>query len=246
MQLGEAPPTPQGPLPTYLANTTDMCGRFSQADIAELDREVLWILDGLQTTTPRYNVAPSQEAAVIRHGGLGNRIDLLRWGLIPSWAHDPKIGYRTINARAESLTQKPAFRDSFATRRCAIPVAGFYEWRKTPHGKHPHFIRRRDRRAMLLAGLWDRWIDRVTGPLETFTIITTTPNAVVRPLHDRMPVVLPESGLLAWLDPRTTDSTTLGEFLVPCADQEIEAYRVSTHVNSPANEDPRCVEPVEP
>jgi putative SOS response-associated peptidase YedK len=221
-----------------------MCGRFSQAEIAALDREVLRILEALPDLPPRYNVAPSQEAAVLRYGTPGNTLAALRWGLVPSWARDPKIGYRTINARAETLRDKPAFRDSFAARRCVIPVDGFYEWQRTPHGKAPHFIRRGDGAPVLLAGLWDRWLDPERTPLETFTIVTTRPNAFVRPLHDRMPVVLAPADVDRWLDPGS--SGPLDDLLVPCPDDALEAYRVSTVVNSPANDGPECIAPIDP
>jgi putative SOS response-associated peptidase YedK len=221
-----------------------MCGRFSQAEIAALDREVLRLLE-LPPFAPRFNVAPSQDAAVIRTRPDGTRaVDSLRWGLIPSWATDPKIGYRTINARAESLAAKPAFRDAFERRRCLVPVDGFYEWQVGQRGRQPYFIRRRDRTPLLLAGLWDRWLDHERGPIETFTIVTTPPNTLMEPLHDRMPAILPPEHFDRWLDPRVSAPGELQPLLQPFPSEPLEAYPVSTYVNDPAHEGAECVAPV--
>lgn len=220
-----------------------MCGRFSQADLAALDREIFKLLE-VVSVPARYNVAPGQPAAVIRDTGAGRRLELLRWGLIPSWAHDPKIGFRTINARRESLATKPAFRDAFRYRRCLVPVDGFYEWRKTPHGKEPYFVRSQSGEPLLLAGLWDRWLSHDEGPVETFTIITTPPNALIAPLHDRMPAILRPEVWDRWLDPAEQQVARLEPLLEPFPADGLTAYRVSTYVNDANHEGARCIEPV--
>jgi len=219
-----------------------MCGRFSQAQVAELDREVFKLLE-MPALEPRYNVAPTQPAAVVRGTQDGAReMALLRWGLIPHWARDPAMGARLINARAETAESKPSFRDSFRSRRCLVPADGFYEWQKTPHGKQPYYLRRNDGRVLAFAGLWDRWRDPERGPVDTFTILTTEPNDLVRPVHARMPVILPEQAYDRWLNPRA-GARDLRALLVPYRADEMDAYPVSTYVNSPRNEGPECVQP---
>lgn len=222
-----------------------MCGRFTQAQIAELDREIFRLLE-MPALPPRYNVAPSQDAAVVREVDGSRSIDLLRWGLIPFWSKDPTIGNRMINARAESVAEKPGFKNAFQGRRCVIPVDGFYEWKKEGTGKQPYYIRSAKRTVLGLAGLWERWQDDAHDPIETFTIITTSPNATIKPIHNRMPVILHPGDYDRWLDPEHRDLTGLREMLAPSPAGEIEAYPVSRYVNSPANEGPECVRPIEP
>jgi putative SOS response-associated peptidase YedK len=235
-----------------------VCGRYTllaQAD--ELATE--FNLSEAPAFTPRYNIAPTQEVPVIRLGGAapprmavvrqsetggGRRLDILRWGLIPHWAKDAKFGYRTINARAETVATQPAFRDAFRKRRCLVPANGFYEWRRLLEGgkevKQPHYIRRRDGRPLALAGLWDRWVAPDGETIESFTIITTEANDLVRPLHNRMPVILRPEDYEAWLNPETR-LEQLGALLRPCpADWLIEG-EVSRQVNNPRNDDPRCI-----
>lgn len=219
-----------------------MCGRFTQAQIAELDREVFKLLH-VPALEPRYNVAPTQEVAVIRDGE-GRHLDLLRWGLIPGWANDPAIGNRLINARAESLTAKPSFRDAFERRRCLVPADGFYEWQKTPSGKQPMYVRPKDRGVFAFAGLWERWHGPGAPPVESFTIITTDANDLVRPIHDRMPAVLSPELYDRWLDPGNRDTTALAALLEPFPSERMEAYPVSSYVNDPNNEGVGCVRPV--
>jgi len=223
-----------------------MCGRFTQAQIAELDREVFKLLS-VPPLPARYNIAPSQDAAAVREGAkTGNRsIEPLRWGLVPYWAKDPTIGNRLINARGETLTEKPAFKAPFRHRRCLIPADGFYEWQKTGSRKQPHFIRRADGGIFALAGLWERWSDTVHEPIQTFTIITTQPNALLEPIHNRMPVILPEARYDEWLDPDNHDLASLQALLQPYPASEMDAYPVSTYVNTPHNEGPECVRPLE-
>jgi putative SOS response-associated peptidase YedK len=221
-----------------------MCGRFSQAQIAELDREIFRLLE-MPAVRPRYNIAPSQDAAVVREADGVRRLELLRWGLIPFWAKDPAIGNRMINARAETIAAKPAFKQAFRQRRCLIPADGFYEWKKIGKGKQPHYIRLTDHRVFALAGLWERWQDDAHDPIQTFTIITTTPNAVLEPIHNRMPVVLDPKDYDQWLDPENRDTAGLAALLAPYPARAMEAYPISRYVNSPANDGPECIRPIE-
>lgn len=223
-----------------------MCGRFSQAQIAELDREIARLLEA-PPVEPRYNVAPTQDAAVVRErpDGGDRVVQMLKWGLIPRWAKDPAIGNRMINARAETAAEKPAFRTPFQRQRCLVPADGFYEWQKTAGAKQPYFIRRRDARPLVFAGLWDRWEGGPEGPVDSFTILTTAPNDVVAPIHNRMPVILPAVHYDAWLDPANRDVEGLQALLGPFPAAEMTAYPVSRYVNSPRNEGPECVSPVD-
>ncbi len=223
-----------------------MCGRFSQAQIAELDREVFELLS-VPRLEPRYNIAPTQDAAVVRVGSTQEREMVpLRWGLIPAWAKDPTIGNRMINARAETLAEKPAFKDAFAERRCLVPADGFYEWEKLRDRKQPHYVRVGGGQVFAFAGLWERWWDRASGEQrETFTIVTTEPNALLRPIHNRMPVIIAPESYGRWLDPETRDPESLADLLVPYPPERMSAYPVSTYVNKPDNEGPECVQPVD-
>jgi putative SOS response-associated peptidase YedK len=223
-----------------------MCGRFSQAQIAELDREVFKLLS-VPALPPRYNVAPSQEVAVVRRPGDApeRSLDLLRWGLIPSWAKDPTIGNRIINARAESVADKPAFRDSFRERRCLVPADGFYEWAKTEHGKQLYYVRVLGGKMFAFAGLWDAWRDPTGATRETFTIITTEPNDLLRPVHNRMPVIVEPAHYDRWLDPGAHEAADLIEILRPYPADQMSYYAVSRYVNSPENEGPECIRPAD-
>lgn len=222
-----------------------MCGRFSQAQIAELDRELFKLLR-IPAAEPRYNVAPTQEAPVIRVARSGRRrLDLLRWGLIPYWAKERSIGNRLINARAETAAEKPAFRDPFRRRRCAVLADGFYEWKKVARTKQPFLLRRGDGRPFGLAGLWDRWRGGEEPALESFTILTTRPNELLAPIHDRMPVILPPSALDDWLGTGGLAAERIRELLRPYPPEEMTALPVSTFVNNPANDSPLCVTPLD-
>ncbi len=217
-----------------------MCGRFTQAQIAELDREVFKLLE-VPHLEPRYNVAPTQDVAVVRELEGARSLSLIRWGLIPHWAKDPTIGNRMINARAETVPEKPAFRDAFRLRRCLVPADGFYEWARTPRGKQPHYLRMTDGRPFAMAGLWDRW-HAPDGPIESCTIITTGPNDLVRPLHDRMPVILAPEDYEQWLDPEG-NTAELAALLRPYPAGAMRAYPVSRFVNDPKHEGPACIAP---
>lgn len=241
-----------------------MCGRYTlTAEASELVDE--FDLADVSDLVPRYNIAPSQSAPIVRvhgltaGGGLGvvrldasgsvRQLDVLRWGLIPSWAKDAKIGFSTINARAETIATQPAFRDAFRQRRCIIPASGFYEWQKAivdgKEVKLPHYIRRRDGRLLAIAGLWERWTDPQGKIIETFTVITTSANDLIRPLHDRMPVILRREDCRIWLDP-ATPPTTLHTLLAPCPAEWLFATPVSRAVNNPRNDSPACIEGTPP
>ena len=222
-----------------------MCGRFSQAQIAELDREVFKLLE-MPALEPRYNVAPTQDVAVIRQRPNGERVvHRLRWGLVPAWAKDPAIGNRMINARAETVATKPAFEKPFRRQRCLVPADGFYEWQKVAGGKQPYYIRLVTGKPFAFAGLWDRWQGTTGEAVDSFTIITTTPNAVVQPIHDRMPAILRPNDYDTWLDASNRDTAQLHTVLGPYPDEEMTAFAVSRYVNKPSNEGPACVSPAE-
>lgn len=191
---------------------------------------------------PRYNAAPTQRMPVVRVFDGKRELVLLRWGLIPSWAKDPKIGNSLINARGETVHEKPAFRSAFKARRCLVPADGFYEWRKLSGGsKQPYRITMADSSPFAFAGLWERW-DKGDEPLETFTIITTTANVLVAPIHDRMPVILDPADYDAWLE--SQDTTIPMALLQPYPAKRMSAYPVSTRVNSPRNDDAAVIERV--
>lgn len=213
-----------------------MCGRYSQYSPIDILRDVFGVTERFNFA-PCYNVAPTQYAPIVRYSKAKgrNELTLMRWGLVPFWAKDIEIGSRLINARAETLAEKPSFRGALKYRRCIIPADGFYEWQKQETGKQPFNIRRRDRAPMGFAGLWEEWgADR----LHSFTIITTTANDAVKALHDRMPVILDSGDYAAWLEGGKT------ALLKPCPDALLEAYPVSKRVNSPANNDAGLLEQI--
>jgi len=223
-----------------------MCGRFSltasptaMAELFDLDASTVPAL------APRYNIAPTQPVAVVRVAPEGGRreIGFLRWGLIPAWAKDPGIGARMINARAETVAEKPAFRGAFRRRRCLVPASGFYEWRKVDKHKQPYYIHMADREPFAIAGLWERWAAPTGDVVESCTLLTTDANDRVRPLHDRMPVILAREAFGRWLDPEVTDPGPLLELLAPYPSEAMALYPVSTFVNAARNDGPRCVEP---
>jgi putative SOS response-associated peptidase YedK len=222
-----------------------MCGRYTLSSKGD-EVALLFDLQEIPQLPLRYNIAPTQETAVVRveRPGEPRRLDLLRWGLIPYWAKEASIGNRMINARAESVAEKPAYRWSFRRKRCLIPTNGFYEWKKEGKAKQPYMIRRKDAKPFAFAGLWDRWQDPERGPLDTFTILTTDANELIRPLHDRMPVILDPRDFGLWLDPAVEDRERLEPLLAPFDSQQMETYPVSRTVNSPVNDVAECVEPL--
>ena len=220
-----------------------MCGRYTLSAPGSAVAELL----ELETTpqlVPRYNIAPTQESAVVRSAGGGRSLAELRWGMVPYWARDPGIGGRMINARAETAATKPAFRSSLRRRRCLVPADGFFEWRRTPAGKQPYLIRLAGSEPFAFAGLWDRWVPHQGEPIESFTILTTRPNERLAPLHDRMPVILQPRHHELWLDPEETRAERLEAALQPFPADEMTLFPVSTVVNKPANDTPECVEPL--
>jgi putative SOS response-associated peptidase YedK len=212
-------------------------------DQTELEAE----FEGIQlpaTIVARYNIAPSQPVLAITNTE-PTVATFLVWGLIPSWARDPSIGSRLINARGETLAEKPAFRSSYKYRRCVIPADGFYEWRAAPGtaAKVPHYIRLTSAKPFGLAGLWSEWRSADGSEVRTCSIVTTSPNALVEPIHNRMPVILGRAARAAWLDPSPRAPDQLGHLLVPYPAEEMVAFPVSTRVNSPANDDAGCIRP---
>jgi putative SOS response-associated peptidase YedK len=201
----------------------------------------------VQDLSPRYNIAPSQSIAAIRVAPEARQREFVRlhWGLIPPWAKDRKIGYSTINARAETVDSKPSFRSAFKKRRCLILADGFYEWQKSEDKKkQPFHIHMKDNRPFAFAGLWERW--KGGGEeIESCTIIVTEGNDVMKPIHDRMPVILDPADYGLWLDPEADNASQLRELLQPYAGDDLEADPVSTLVNSPKNDVAACVELVE-
>ncbi len=234
-----------------LAVYLTMCGRFTYLyQWKQLQKLLLLTSWPDVELSPHFNVAPTQAAPVVRQIAEGQRTGaMLHWGLIPSWADDPAIGGRLINARAETIAEKPAFRSAFTKRRCLAPVSGFYEWKKQelPKApKQPFYIARADREPLMLAGVWEHW-ERGGEAIDSFTIITTTPNAIMAELHDRMPVIVESEDVDRWLDPETTDAAAFTSILRPAADGVLEAIPVRTRVNTPKNDDPSLILPeVEP
>jgi putative SOS response-associated peptidase YedK len=198
-------------------------------------------LDSTVEIPPSYNVAPTQQVATVLEDEGGRRLEMLRWGLVPSWADDPEIGARMINARSETAPEKPSFRMAFRGRRCLIPADGFYEWKRENGGKQPYYFRMQDGRPFAFAGLWESW-QKCDGDLRTCAILTTRASSVLQGIHDRMPVILPCDAYDAWLDP-DADREELGELMIPYPGADLETYPVSRFVNSPRNNDERCIEP---
>ena len=217
-----------------------MCGRYSLiADIGELAGR--FEFDGdWDKFESRFNVAPTQEVLTVV-GGETRRGGLMRWGLIPHWAKDPKIGARMIYARAETVAEKPAFRDALRRRRCLVLADGFYEWQRIGGYKRPMRIVMRSGEPFAFAGLWSVWRDSEGIRIPSCTIITTAANDMLRPIHDRMPVILPREVEEFWLDGSVDDPGALGRMLSPYTDDEMEAYEVSALVNSAANDGPEVI-----
>jgi putative SOS response-associated peptidase YedK len=221
-----------------------MCGRFTLAiDGSELEAE----FEGMQipaTYVARYNIAPSQPVLAITNSE-PTVADFLVWGLIPAWAKDPTIGSRLINARGETLAEKPAFRSSYRYKRCVIPADGFYEWKAVlgTRTKVPHYVRLRSAKPFGLAGLWSEWRAADGSEVRTCSIITTAPNALMAPIHNRMPVILGREARAAWLDPSPRAPSELAHLLVPYPAEEMVAFPVSARVNSPANDGASCIQP---
>jgi putative SOS response-associated peptidase YedK len=219
-----------------------MCGRFTLSPPLDALQAALPGLDLPSDYRPRYNIAPSQAVLAVRAEDSGPRAVWLRWGLVPFWAKDPAIGNRMINARAETVAHKPSFRNAYRTRRCAVLADGFYEWMRVGKAKVPMRIRLADERPFAIAGLWERWAPDDAEPLETCTLITTSASARIAPIHDRMPVLLELEDMNGWIEP-ATPIPVLASLLVPYDRGDLEAYAVSTLVNSPANDREECLAP---
>lgn len=220
-----------------------MCGRFSlSTDKDDLQSRYGFVEREGALLKPRFNIAPSQLHPVIVIEDDHRVLKMMKWGLVPHWAKDEKIGYKMINARSEGIEKKPSFQSAFKRHRCLVPTTGFYEWKKVDaKTKQPYFIRLKSGEPFSFAGLWEVW-----GPdkLETFTIITTENNELIEPIHNRMPVILHEKYEAVWLDPELRDVDKLKELLKPYPSDEMEMYEVSTIVNSPKNESPDCIKPI--
>ena len=220
-----------------------MCGRFALAATGEEVAEH-YQLSEVPFIVPRYNIAPTQPVAAVRFNRAGEReLTFFQWGLIPSWAKDPSIGSRLINARCETAAEKPSFRSAFKRRRCLLPATGFFEWRKTDGHKQPLYIREADEGIMSLAGLWEIWQSPDGGELETCTILTTEPNALMAPIHDRMPVILDPLDYDMWLDD-STPVDQLQHLMRPFDAEQLLAYPVSTAVNKPQNDTADIIAPM--
>lgn len=215
-----------------------MCGRYAIVLVGDGSFQRRFSLEGsLDDPPPRYNVAPTQTLPVITRNS-PNRVEMMRWGLIPSWAKEASIGSRMINARAETVAEKPAFRASLRSRRCLVPASGFYEWQRDGNDKVPHFIHLRHEPLFAFAGLFDVWRDPNGQTVKSYTILTTGPNALMSSIHNRMPVILRRADEDEWLNPANTEPQQLLPLLRPYPAESMEAYPVSRMVNSPANDTP--------
>jgi putative SOS response-associated peptidase YedK len=223
-----------------------MCGRYRLSRRKQLVEEYFDCGSDEPDWTPRYNIAPTQPVAVIRQNPKEpvRELSLMRWGLIPSWSKDSSAA-SMINARSETASTKPAFRDALKSRRCLIPADAFYEWQRTGKTKQPYCFEVNEGALFAFAGLWDRWKDAGGKWLETCSILTTTPNAVTSAVHDRMPVILDPDCYDLWLDPGMSDATAASDLLKPCDARLMRSYPVSSRVNSVVNDDAECSAPAE-
>jgi putative SOS response-associated peptidase YedK len=221
-----------------------MCGRFVLYSNLEEIKEAFGIQQVRWEPEPSYNIAPTQDVAVVVRREAGNSLEKMHWGLIPFWAKDPKIGSRMINARSETLSEKASFKRPFKDQRCLVIADGFYEWAKTDHGKVPNFIRSKSQRPLGLAGLYDVWKSPQGEAITSCTIVTTQPNEFMQPIHNRMPLILHASDEATWLDPTTPDIDEWLSALAPYPSQDMEAYEVSRSVNSPQNNSIECIQPI--
>jgi len=223
-----------------------MCGRFTQTATPEMIAQQFHVSTP-PLITPRYNIAPSQPIAAIRidPGTATRTLVMLRWGLIPSWAKDPKAGHQCINAKAETVAEKPSFRAAFKARRCLVIATGFYEWQVQGRVKQPMWIGLKSLLPFAFAGLWERWQPPEGEAIETCTILTTDSNELLRPIHNRMPVMLAPTSYDQWLDPTFQQAESLKTLLRPYPSEELTAYSVSMLVNNPRHDAPDCLEPLQ-
>ena len=224
-----------------------MCGRFtltaSLAEIAERFDAVYSIKP--EDFSPSYNIAPSQSVLAVINNGKTNRMGFLRWGLIPPWAKDISIGYKMVNARAETLTEKPSYRQAFYKRRCLIVADSFYEWKQINNQKIPMRILLKSHDLFAMAGLWEHWTSPDGNSIFSCTIITTKPNQLMASIHDRMPVILKPEDEKIWLNPSIRDPHVLKSLLKPYDSERMKAYEVSPLVNSPKNNSPELIQPID-
>ncbi len=220
-----------------------MCGRYAlYGPVSRLRGHFDVDFDAIGFV-PRYNVAPQQFAPIVRERDGAREVAMLRWGLLPSWAKDPAIATRLIQARVETAAEKPAFRSAFKARRCLVPADAFYEWAQTPAGKQPYLVRLRSGEPLALAGLWERWRGPDGEVLDTYTILTTDANALIAPLHERMPVILPPESWALWLNPARTPQQVL-PLALPYPAPALAMHPVARRVGNVRNDDPGLIEPV--
>jgi len=224
-----------------------MCGRY-RLTRSQKQLEERFDAYGEVEVSPRYNIAPSQPVVTIRQDATKpvRTLSLMRWGLIPSWTKDISIGNKTINARAETVTTTPSFREPLKSHRCLIPADGFYEWRRNGKTKQPYCFEVNGGDLFAFAGLWDRWMSPQGELIESCTILTTTPNSLVSDIHDRMPVILSPDDYDLWLDPAFRDTASLSRMLKPFDAALMSRYPVSTRVNHVLNDDADCAKPLDP
>lgn len=226
-----------------------MCGRYTLTKAQIKQNRYNLANDHFHVDRPNYNVAPGQFMPIITHGEDGkNNIELMKWGLVPFWAKDMKIGYKLINARAETLFEKPMWRSVIKSKRCLIPATGFYEWKKVLEGtkerKQPFYIRPKHEELFSFAGVWDTWKDVEGKEWKTYSIITTEPNREMKSVHKRMPVILHQEDEASWLEPSHETRETIEPFLHPYEDNGLELFEVSTDVNATRNNDEHLVYPI--
>lgn len=222
-----------------------MCGRYSQSHSSEAIAAAFQLV-GVPSVSPRYNIAPTQSVATVLQTAEqpDRQFRWLHWGLIPSWAKDRTIASRLINARSETVTEKPSFRTAFKRRRCLILADGFYEWQRLEHQKQPFYFHLEDHQPFAFAGLWEHWQSPTGDEIQSCTILTTQANEVLKPLHDRMPVILSAEDYETWLDPDLQKSEHLQPLLVPYPEAAMVAYPVTNQVNRPANDTAECIQPL--
>lgn len=219
-----------------------MCGRFTLHHNTSQIALRFEVQERLADIAERYHIAPTQPIAAVTVNS-PRTLQMMRWGLIPSWAKDPAIGNKMINARAETLPEKPSYRTALRRRRCLIPSDGFYEWQLEGKGKQPMYIHRKDGELFAFAGLWDEWHSPEGETVRSCTIITTTPNDLMAPIHNRMPAILRPDEEAEWLDMSVTEVEAILSLLRPYPAEELEAYPVSRLVNTPMNDEAECIQP---
>ena len=221
-----------------------MCGRFTQSSSLDEIAAALEVAKMVaDKSRPRYNIAPTQDVAAVRETSGEREMRVLKWGLVPAWAKDVEIGSRLINARAETVTEKPSFREAFKRRRCLIPSDGFYEWKREGTRKQPYYFRMKDERPFAFAVLWERWEGKGQMVIESCTILTTAANEVLAPVHDRMPVIIAPENYEPWLDMRQSATDQLLPLLRPYPAAEMTSFPVSVAVNNPRSEGAELIAP---